>query len=418
MSHDAHQGQPPAQNVIQKKLGGFVGFANLPNQYHRRSVRKGFHFTAMVVGESGLGKSTLINTLFNTSLYAKKNVPAPHHERPQTVAIESITADIEENGVRLRLTVVDTPGYGDFINNEDGWKPILDNIEARFDAYLEQENRVNRQKMVDNRVHACLYFIEPTGHSLKPVDIEFMRRLHTRVNLIPVIAKADTLTDDEVVQFKARILSDLAHHRIEIYQAPQYELEDEETLAENEEIVRKIPFAVVGSDTVVATPDGRQARGRAYPWGTIEVDNEDHCDFVKLRQMLIRTHMEELKEHTNGALYENYRTEKLLAMGVAQDHSVFKEVNPAAKMAEERALHEAKLAKMEAEMKMVFQQKVNEKEAKLKQSEEELYARHREMKEALEKQRIDLEEKKRRLEQGRPLTPEKQQTKKKGFLRA
>ncbi|BGP00836.1 Cell division control protein 3 [Rhodotorula toruloides] len=422
MSHDAHQGQldgaAPAQNVIQKKLGGFVGFANLPNQYHRRSVRKGFHFTAMVVGESGLGKSTLINTLFNTSLYAKKNVPAPHHERPQTVAIESITADIEENGVRLRLTVVDTPGYGDFINNEDGWKPILDNIEARFDAYLEQENRVNRQKMVDNRVHACLYFIEPTGHSLKPVDIEFMRRLHTRVNLIPVIAKADTLTDDEVVQFKARILSDLAHHRIEIYQAPQYELEDEETLAENEEIVRKIPFAVVGSDTVVATPDGRQARGRAYPWGTIEVDNEDHCDFVKLRQMLIRTHMEELKEHTNGALYENYRTEKLLAMGVAQDHSVFKEVNPAAKMAEERALHEAKLAKMEAEMKMVFQQKVNEKEAKLKQSEEELYARHREMKEALEKQRIDLEEKKRRLEQGRPLTPEKQQTKKKGFLRA
>lgn len=76
-------------------------------------------------------------------------------------------------------------------------------------------------------------------------------------------------------------------------------------------------------------------------------------------------------------------------------------------MAEERALHESKLAKMEAEMKMVFQQKVNEKEAKLKQSEEELYARHREMKEALEKQRLELEEKKRRLESGRPLTPEK-----------
>ena len=30
------------------------------------------------------------------------------------------TVDIEENGVRLRLTVVDTPGYGDFINNDDG----------------------------------------------------------------------------------------------------------------------------------------------------------------------------------------------------------------------------------------------------------------------------------------------------------
>lgn len=45
------------------------------------------------------------------------------------------------------------------------WKPIVDNIEARFDAYLEQENRVNRNKLVDNRVHACIYFIQPTGHS-------------------------------------------------------------------------------------------------------------------------------------------------------------------------------------------------------------------------------------------------------------
>lgn len=34
-----------------KKLMGYVGFANLPNQVHRKSVRKGFHFTAMVVGE-------------------------------------------------------------------------------------------------------------------------------------------------------------------------------------------------------------------------------------------------------------------------------------------------------------------------------------------------------------------------------
>ena len=91
--------------------------------------------------------------------------------------------------MRLRLTVVDTPGFGDFVNNDDrymnhpivylcrsqcevktdttlrSWKPIVENIEARFDAYLEQENRVNRQKLVDNRVHACLYFIQPTGHA-------------------------------------------------------------------------------------------------------------------------------------------------------------------------------------------------------------------------------------------------------------
>lgn len=164
---------------------------------------------------------------------------------------------------------------------------------------------------------------------------------------------------------------------------------------------------MVGANTTVTATDGRRVRGRAYPWGTIEVDNESHCDFVKLRQMLIHTHMEELREHTNDVLYENYRTEKLLAMGVAQDHSVFRAIDPAAKQAEERALHEAKLSKMEAEMRQVFAQKVQEKENKLKQSEEELYARHREMKDALEKQRQELEDKKRRLESGRPPTPEK-----------
>ena len=174
----------------------------------------------------------------------------------------------------------------------------------------------------------------------------------------------------------------------------------------------KVPFAVVGADNEVATADGRKVRGRRYPWGTIEVDNEEHCDFVKLRQMLIRTHMEELKEHTNNSLYENYRSDKLAKMGVAQDPSVFKEVNPAVKQEEERSLHEQKLTKMEAEMRMVFQQKVAEKESKLKQSEEELYARHREMKDQLERQRLELEEKKARVESGRPL---EEKGKRKGF---
>jgi septin 7 len=47
----------------------------------------------------------------------------------------------------------------------------------------------------------------------------------------------------------------------------------------------------------------------------IEVENEAHCDFVKLRHMLIRTHMEELKDDTNYIHYENYRIEKWAETG-------------------------------------------------------------------------------------------------------
>lgn len=38
------------RNVVRRKLTGYVGFANLPNQWHRKSVRKGFNFNVMVVG--------------------------------------------------------------------------------------------------------------------------------------------------------------------------------------------------------------------------------------------------------------------------------------------------------------------------------------------------------------------------------
>lgn len=39
------------RNVVRRKLTGYVGFANLPNQWHRKSVRKGFNFNVMVVGQ-------------------------------------------------------------------------------------------------------------------------------------------------------------------------------------------------------------------------------------------------------------------------------------------------------------------------------------------------------------------------------
>lgn len=42
----------------------------------------------------------------------------------QTVKIDASTVEIEERGVKLRLTVVDTPGFGDAIDNTD-WYRLL-----------------------------------------------------------------------------------------------------------------------------------------------------------------------------------------------------------------------------------------------------------------------------------------------------
>ncbi|PRT52484.1 Cell division control protein 3 [Wickerhamiella sorbophila] len=394
-------------SVIRRKLNGFVGFSNLPQQWHQKSLQRGFNLNVMVVGESGLGKTTLLTTLFETRLQGGDSQSAVRADGDlkSTVDIKPFTADLEENGVKLRLTVIDTPGFGDYVNNSNSWKPIIDEIDGRYDQYLEAENSVNRSRIPDNRVHACLYFIEPTGHSLKPLDINVMRKLHQKVNLIPVIAKSDTLTEAELEQFKNTIRTDIAYQGIQIFQPPRYSDDDEETQAETAELVAKFPFAVIGSTELVATPDGRNVRGRQYPWGVVEVDNEEHCDFVKLRSLLVRSHLEDLREHTANALYENYRTQKMLSMGIQQDSTVFREVNPALRQEEERAMHEQRLAKMEAEMRAVFQQKVTEKEQKLKKSEADLFARHKEIKEQLERQRAELEARKAKLEAQAPPVP-------------
>lgn len=45
------------------------------------------------------------------------------------------------------------------------------------------------------------------------------------------------------------------------------------------------------------------------------VENIEHCDFIPLRNMMIRTHMQDLKDVTNNVHYENYRCRKLAGVG-------------------------------------------------------------------------------------------------------
>lgn len=52
----------------------------------------------------------------------------------------------------------------------------------------------------DPLVHVCLYFIAP--HRLKHIDVAFMRRIHKMVNIVPIIAKSDTMTTKEKEEFK------------------------------------------------------------------------------------------------------------------------------------------------------------------------------------------------------------------------
>ncbi|CAG2119498.1 unnamed protein product, partial [Medioppia subpectinata] len=247
----------------------YLGFGNLPNQVHRKSVKKGFEFTLMVVGESGLGKSTLINCIFKTGLKTGRKIPSVNQQLESTLKIETNTADIEERGVKLKLTVVDTPGFGDSLDSVDNCKPILDYIDDQYEKYLNHESGLNRRQIADSRIHCCFYFISPNNYGLKPLDVMTMKTLHNKVNIVPIIAKSDSLTKEEVQALKKRIVAELKTHGIQIYSIPDCDPDEDEDYKEQvRQLKAAIPFAV-SSSLETHEVKGRKVRGRAYGWGIV-----------------------------------------------------------------------------------------------------------------------------------------------------
>lgn len=130
------------------ELSGHVGFDSLPDQLVSKSVAQGFGFNILCVGmcgarrypltvrgantlnsdtvvfvsvtllllkgETGVGKSTLMNTLFNTTF---ENEEASHYENK--VHLHPQTYELQESNVNLKLTIVHTVGFGDQINREE-----------------------------------------------------------------------------------------------------------------------------------------------------------------------------------------------------------------------------------------------------------------------------------------------------------
>ncbi|KAH8913547.1 cell division/GTP binding protein, partial [Atractiella rhizophila] len=193
------------------------------------------------------------------------------------------------------------------------WDPIIKYIKDQHSAYLRKELTAMRDRYIqDTRIHCALYFIAPTGHSLRTIDIIVMKKLSEVVNVVPVIAKSDSLTLEERQKFKETIRAELAHHNIRVFPFDNDENDPEETQL-NEAIRNMIPFAVVGSERNVII-DGKPVRGRKNRWGVINVENEQHCDFNYLRNFLMRTHLQDLIETTAQIHYEAFRSKQLLAL--------------------------------------------------------------------------------------------------------
>lgn len=355
-----------------QKSSSPIGVDSILHQNYRRIYKNGLCLNIMLLGQAGLGKTTLFNTLFEEKLMEVKDLTLEERAK-QNFNVSSFL--LEENDIKVRINVFDSFSVGTQLKQEEGIEPVVKYVDQQLETFMKLTEDPKRDvHSQDTRVHVCLYFLPPTGHSVSQIDISLMKAIHEKVNIIPIIAKADTLTPDECQAFKKKVMEDLKANNVAIYQDSSVDL-------------KHYPFSVIGADGTYEI-NGKSVRGRKFRWGVAEVENLEHCDFIPLRNLLIREGFFQLIESTNN-LYENYRSKILLASGrkdeIMESDDDFKE-----KLEKERSEWLAKAKKREEELKQKLEKDAQEKEQEFKKKEKELTDKRESVKQEYERKLKDL----------------------------
>lgn len=111
LDHAVKNGET-GESVRELKLKEHVGFDSLPEQFVNRVIRNGFVFNILVVGSTGVGKSTLIDSLFNSKF--PESTTRTHALK--TVDLHVQRQELQEKQIKMRLSVAETRGFGDQID--------------------------------------------------------------------------------------------------------------------------------------------------------------------------------------------------------------------------------------------------------------------------------------------------------------
>eukprot|EP00878_Enallax_costatus_P014348 GHUV01015008.1.p1 GENE.GHUV01015008.1~~GHUV01015008.1.p1 ORF type:complete len:461 (+),score=142.02 GHUV01015008.1:140-1522(+) len=270
----------------------------------------------MVMGESGLGKTTFIRNLVS-SYKTQKAQPsdgsstslAQFQSDPESLKTIVEPMEVREAGRRLHVTIQDMPGWGDDINLVRYLRVVVDFIlaqRAKDYELLAGSRGLNETAMcgqLQNSLTACVYFLTP--HRVKKVDLIIMSALSQLVTVIPVIAKADTMTEKELEQYRKEVRTMLSAPS---KYAPSKTLAplDFNTFGFAADVLadlglnpENMPLALITSndhepvvDTALQAELGLESPEvqqpvRNYRWGVAYALNRDHSDLLTLKRLLL-----------------------------------------------------------------------------------------------------------------------------------
>jgi len=242
-------------------------------------------FNIMAVGPLGSGRSSFFNYIIGEEIISEGN-----SER-----INVYTLDMEEVNVK-KVALIETPGFGQRIDDEELQASIIDYIRDQYDLFVEEEAKIIRNaKYEDTRIHLLLYFIPATGCGMKPRDVAFLKKVCSLVNVVPILSKADGLTIEELKYQKGLIRDQLEHFEISIFQFQKAEMD-----------VFVPPYHVIFTDSYETAEMRRESFS-----GVIEVEDTQFSCLKLIKEMILRTQIWDLLESTILEFYEKYRVKAL-----------------------------------------------------------------------------------------------------------
>jgi septin family protein len=275
----------------------------------------------IMVGQKGLGKTTLMHNLVGSSVDSADNIPEGPTDMklfetdPSKLSVETV---VEEQTrcvhpgscctftLKYHFTLQDTPGlvFG------ETQVPVLQYLQQQQKQYYLQESDPTKTEQLyagkDPRVDACVYFISP--HGITNTDVKYMSYLSELVPVIPVLAKADTMTSQELQKHRQEVLRRVREASKQLGRSIIWQ-PSEAVLANLRAQHEVPPFAVAGSRTMDERMPNVSWPVRVYEWGLFEALTSNHSDLPAFKRLLFEYSYTDLKKETQ----ERYRKFRLAA---------------------------------------------------------------------------------------------------------
>ena len=352
----------------------------------------------LIVGSRNAGKTSFLEFLKTAlALPPKRRTKAQHHEddlapaAPPSGNFIPHYLETEIDGERIGLTLWDSEGLEKNMVDLQ-LREMSTFLESKFEETFNEEMKVVRSPGVqDTHIHAVFLVLDPArldrnlaaakalsanGHSGKyqapsrvfgvldeDLDLQVMRILKGKTTVIPVIAKADTITTKHMSVLKKTVWESLKKANLDPLEAlgldddeptpdsSRIEEEDEDDDEDGPDYSDRTPeeqdLPIQGQDDINTSPNSKRLSsqsirrhkekeeakedespflplsiispdlyepsvvGRQFPWGFADPYNDQHCDFIRLKDAVFSEWRSELREASREQWYEGWRTSRL-----------------------------------------------------------------------------------------------------------